>query len=87
MHEYVGGQSRLAQSVYCLAMGWMTGRSRFDPRQRRKEYCTSLCVQIGCGAHPASCPVGTVSPFPGAEVQPERGTDHSPPSSVEVENE
>jgi hypothetical protein len=52
--------------VTCLATNWTTGRSRFDPRQRRKDFSSSLCVQTGSGAHPATCPVGTQGPFPGA---------------------
>jgi hypothetical protein len=39
-------------------------------------------VQIGPGAHPASCTMGTGS-FPGVK-RPGRGADHPPPSSVEV---
>jgi hypothetical protein len=50
--------------------------------------CSSnLCVQTGSGAHPASCTMGTGGPFPGGKVRPWRDTDHSPPASVEVENE
>jgi hypothetical protein len=30
--------SRVAQSLQCLAMGWMTGRWWFNPRQRRKNF-------------------------------------------------
>jgi hypothetical protein len=30
--------SRVAQSVQCLATGWTTGRSRFDPQQRRNDF-------------------------------------------------
>jgi hypothetical protein len=41
-----------------------------------------LSVQTGCGAHPASCPMGT-----GGKARPGRDADHSPPSSVEVKNE
>jgi hypothetical protein len=48
----------LAQSVQCLATFWKTGRSRFDPRQRRKDFSCNLCVQTSSGAHPASCTVG-----------------------------
>jgi hypothetical protein len=39
-------------------------------------------VQTGPGAYPASCIMGTGS-FPGVK-RPERGLDHSPPSSAEV---
>jgi hypothetical protein len=36
--------SRVAQPEQCLATGWKTGRSRFDLRQRRKDFSSSLCV-------------------------------------------
>jgi hypothetical protein len=52
-----------------------------------KDFSSSLCVQTGSGAHPASCPVGTGGPFPGGKVRPGRDADHSPPSSAEVVNE
>jgi hypothetical protein len=42
-------------------------------------------VQTGPGAHPASCTMGTGS-FPEVK-RPERGADHPPPPSAEVENE
>jgi hypothetical protein len=41
-------------------------------------------VQTGSEAHPASCTMGTGGPFHGAKA---RDTDHSSPSSAEVENE
>jgi hypothetical protein len=77
----------IAQSVLCLATGWTSGRSRFDPRQRREYSSYSLCVQTSSEAHPASCTMGTGGPFPGAKARPGRDADHSPPSSAEVENE
>jgi hypothetical protein len=58
---------RVAQSVQCLATGWTTGRSRFDPRRRRNYFPSSLCIQTGSGAHPASCTMGTGGPFPGVK--------------------
>jgi hypothetical protein len=60
---------------------------RFDPRQRRKNLSSSLCVQTGSGAHPASCTMGTGGPFPGAKARPERDADHSTLSSADVKNE
>jgi hypothetical protein len=36
-----------------------------------KDFSSSLCVQTGSGAHPVSCKMGTVGPFPGAK----RGRD------------
>jgi hypothetical protein len=32
-----------------------------------KDFSSSLCVQTGSGAHPASCTVGTGGPFPGGK--------------------
>jgi hypothetical protein len=88
LHSYfIVDVSRVAQSVQCLATDWTTGRSRFDPRQRRKDFSSSLCVQTRSGAHPASCTMGTGDPFAGDKARPGRDTDHSPPSSAEVENE
>jgi hypothetical protein len=53
------------QSVRCLATGWTTGRSRFDPRQRRKNLSSRLCVQTGSATHPTSCTMGTGVLSPG----------------------
>jgi hypothetical protein len=77
----------LAQSVQCLTTGWTTGRSGFDPRQGQRIFFSSLCVQTGSEAHPASCTMGTGGPFLGDKARPGRDADHSPPSSAEVVNE
>jgi hypothetical protein len=52
-----------------------------------KDFSSSLCVQTGSGAHPASCPMGTGGPFPGGKARPGRDAGHSPLSSAEVVNE
>jgi hypothetical protein len=65
----------------------MTGQSRFDPWHRRKDFSSSLYVQTGSGAHPASCTMGTGGPLPGAKARSERDAGPSPPSSAEVKNE
>jgi hypothetical protein len=52
-----------------------------------KDFSSSLFVQTGSGAHPASCTMGAGGPFPGGKARPERDADHSPPSSSEVVNE
>jgi hypothetical protein len=52
-----------------------------------KDFSSSLCVQTGSGAHPASCTMGTGDPFPGVKARPGRDADHSAPSSAEFENE
>jgi hypothetical protein len=52
-----------------------------------KDFSSIFCVQTGSGAHPVSCPMGTVGPFPGGKERPGRDADHSPPSGAEVENE
>jgi hypothetical protein len=59
--------SRVAQSVQCLATGWTTGRSGFVPWQRRKDFSTSLCVQTGSRAYPASCIMRTGVLSPGVK--------------------
>jgi hypothetical protein len=52
-----------------------------------EDFSSSPCVQTGSGAHPASYPVGTGSPFPGGKARPGRDANHSPPSSAEVKYE
>jgi hypothetical protein len=52
-----------------------------------EDFSSSLCVQTGSGAHPASCTMGTGGPFSGGKVRPGRDADHSPPYSAEVVNE
>jgi hypothetical protein len=52
-----------------------------------EDFSSSLCVQTGSEAHPASYTIGTGGPFPGGKVWPGRDADHSPPSSAEVMNE
>jgi hypothetical protein len=74
----------VAQSVQCLTTDWTTG---VRPTTEAEDFFSSLCVQTGSGAHPASCPMGTGDPFPGGKARPGRNADHSPPSSAEVGNE
>jgi hypothetical protein len=63
---------------------WTTGvRSPAEA----KDFSSSLCVQTGSGAHPASCRMGTGGPFPGGKARPGRDADHSPPSIAKVKNE
>jgi hypothetical protein len=52
-----------------------------------EDFSSSLCVQTGSGAHPASCPVSTGGPFSRGKARPGRDADHSPPSSAKVKNE
>jgi hypothetical protein len=52
-----------------------------------EDFSSSVCVQTGSGAHPASCTMGTGGPFPGGKARLGRDADHSPPFSAEVENE
>jgi hypothetical protein len=57
------------------------------PPAGAKDFSSSLCVQTGSGAHPASCTMGTAGPVPGGKARPGRDADHLPPSSAEVVNE
>jgi hypothetical protein len=43
------------------------------------------CVQTGSWAYPASCSMCTGCPFPEATALPGRDSDHSPPSTAEVD--
>jgi hypothetical protein len=52
-----------------------------------KDFSSSLCVQTGFGAHPASCTMGIGGTFPGGKARPGRDADYSPLSSAEVVNE
>jgi hypothetical protein len=65
----------VAQSLYCLTMDWTTGvRSPTEA----EDFSSSLCIQTGSGAHPASCTVGTGGLFPGSKVRPWHDADYSP---------
>jgi hypothetical protein len=51
----------VAQSVSWLTTDWTTGvRSPTEA----EDVSSSLCLQTGSGAHPASCSMGTGGPFP-----------------------
>jgi hypothetical protein len=65
----------VAQSVQCLITEWTIG---VRSPAKAKDFYSSLCVQTGSGAHPASCPMGTGESFPGGKARPERDADHSP---------
>jgi hypothetical protein len=41
-------------------------------------------MQTGSGAHPASCPVVTGGPLPGAKARPGSDADRSPSSSARM---
>jgi hypothetical protein len=43
-----------------------------------KDFSSTLYVQTGSGAHPASCSKGTGGPFSGGKARPGRNADHSP---------
>jgi hypothetical protein len=43
-----------------------------------KEFSSSLCVQTGSGAHPASCKMGTGGTFSGDKARTGRDSDLSP---------
>jgi hypothetical protein len=72
--------ARVAQSVWCLTTDWTTRRSRFE------DFPSILCVQTGSGVHPASCLMGTGSPFSGGKARPRRDANNVTPSTAEVLN-
>jgi hypothetical protein len=80
-------------SIVCIACFFLESRSSgsivpgygLDDRGDRgsvpdkgKEFSSSLCVQTGSGAHPASCTMGTGGPFPRGKTRPESDADNSP---------
>jgi hypothetical protein len=73
---------RSRASVVGIAMGWVAG-IRFPARAR--DFFLLHSFQTGSGAHPASYPMGTGSPFLGLK-RPGREADRSPPSSAEVKS-
>jgi hypothetical protein len=52
-----------------------------------KDFSSSLCVQTGSKAHPASCTMGTGGPFPGAKHGRRVTLTTHLQSSAEVKNE
>jgi hypothetical protein len=68
-------------------IAWYNRAIRVRSPTGAKDFSSSLCVQSGSGAHPASCPMGTGGPFPGGKARPGHDADHSPQSSAEVMNE
>jgi hypothetical protein len=65
----------VAQSVQCLTTNWTTGiRSPTEA----EDFSSSLCIQTGSGAHPASCSMGTGGSFPQGKAWLGRDADHSP---------
>jgi hypothetical protein len=57
------------------------------PSAEAKDFPVASVSRLTVGAHPGSCSMGTVGFFRRGKARPGRDSDHSPPSSVEVENE
>jgi hypothetical protein len=62
-------------------------KTRFRSPEEVKNFSSNLFVQTGSGAHPASYPLDTVSPFPGGKAPPGRDADYSLQYNAEVKNE
>jgi hypothetical protein len=83
------------KSEVALKTPWAEKRSQFSvlttdwtigvrsPTVAEGVFC-SFCFHTDSGAHPASYTVGTGGLFPGCKARPERESDDSRPSSVEV---
>jgi hypothetical protein len=83
-------EAQIAYSVHgrmraqCLTTDWMTGvRSPTEA----EDLSSNLCVQTGCGAHLASCTMGTGGSLPGGKARPGLDADDSPTSNAEVKKE
>jgi hypothetical protein len=79
--------SRIALGQYGIWLPAGRPGDRGSIPSRGERIFPVACVQNGSWDHPASCPVGTRGPFPGAKARSGRDSDHSHPSSTEVENE
>jgi hypothetical protein len=77
----------LFTNLFQHSMGWTTGRSGFGPRRGQRIFSlSSVCrPALGSTHPPVQWVPGVLSP--GVKARPGRDTDHSPPSSAEVENE
>jgi hypothetical protein len=53
-------------------------KTLYTGRQRIKDFSSNLCVQIGSGAHPASCTMCIWSPFRGVKARPGLDANNSP---------
>jgi hypothetical protein len=78
----ISTQSRVSSGSIVSDYGLDDRAIGFRSQAEAKDFSSSLCVQTGSEAHPASCTMGT-----GGKARPGRDADHSPPSSAEVENE
>jgi hypothetical protein len=88
IHEYNHERCEPGSSVSIVSGYGLDDRAiKVRSPPEAKDFSSSLCVQTGSRAHPASCTIGTGGPFPGAKARPGRETDHSTPPSAEVENE
>jgi hypothetical protein len=83
LHHWSRGSSVSIVSVYGLDDWAIEVRSSAGA----KDFSSSLCVQTGSGAHPASRTMDTGGPFPGGKARPGRDTDHPLSSNAEVVNE
>jgi hypothetical protein len=73
--------TRSRGSSICIVFDYGLNDRGSTPDKDR-DFSSGLYVQTGSGGRPAFCTLG-----PGGKARPRRDADHSPPSSVEVENE
>jgi hypothetical protein len=70
----MGSVSRVAQSV-SIVSGYGLDERAIGVRSPAEA---KGFFPLASAAHPASCTVGTVGPFPGGKSRPGRDADHSP---------
>jgi hypothetical protein len=80
-------EAEISQEDWGSSVGLVDRAIGFRSPAGVKNFLSSLCIQTGPGAHPASCAKGTGGPFPGGKARPGRDADHSSPSSAEIINE
>jgi hypothetical protein len=69
--------SRSRGSSGCIVSDYGLDDGVQSPREE-EDFSSSLCIQTGSGAHPASCPMGTGGPFSRSKAWLGRDADYSP---------
>jgi hypothetical protein len=66
-YGYISGGSRVSSGSIVSDYGLDDRAIGVRSPTGAKDFSSSLCVQTGSEAHPASCTMGTGGPFPGGK--------------------
>jgi hypothetical protein len=76
--SYTSSRSRVSSGGIVSGYGLEDRAIDIRSPAEAKDFSSSLSVQTGSEAHPASCTMGTGVHFPGGKARPRRDNDHSP---------